>query len=97
MESALESVIRAPRRAPRRRGKALLLLAAGRRVRERGDRCLEVRDGTHGCAGVLVLRRRAVLATNGGTAEKFAGRLGAQTKIRGKTDWYSMADRVCDM
>ena len=34
----------------------------------------------------------------GGTAEKFAGRLGAQqTKLRGKTGWYSMADRVCDM
>ena len=25
------------------------------------------------------------------------GRLGAQTKIRGKTELYSMADRVCDM
>ena len=82
MESALESVIRAPRRAPRRRGKALLLLAAGRRVRERGDRCLEVRDGTHGCAGVLVLRRLLWLPMEA-PPKNFAGLAGGADEDKG--------------
>ena len=80
-------------------GEALFLLAVGRRGRERGDDCLEVCDGTHGCAGVLVSSARVFWLPMGGTAENIDGPAGAQTRLRGRTELlsYSMADRVCDM
>ena len=70
-------------------GEALFLLAVGRRGRERGDGCLEVCDGTHGCAGVLgvlVSSARVFWLPMGGIAAKMDGPAGAQTKLRGKTE-----------